>query len=504
MLRKAITLIVASFVLLFAVGRVNAGTGAEEADNIVKVLRTSNVAQVNSYVPKVYDLKYVNPFAVARFIGRPMQAEEGGFWTFAAPNETSGKVLVVCPKHMIPSMDELIAKIDRPNLTTSAGEKRQYVEMKHRSVADTNFVSTLSDWMSNGVASLITDPQTDALYLKDTPVAMPSLLDAIAQFDVPTAEVAVDVTVYEVDVANDNSLGLDFHAWKNGPGRNLFALGGFGEYEKADYNGRTLINGVSQGPDAPMFDSGSNILGLPAARMNNYGWNAAYYYQVPSAYFDALNVKGKARIVNKTRVSILNGYTGEIASGDEILYYQVQNGPAPVGGYRTRWLDPLGRDATYPDNRTVVGKKATTGVALEVTPTIGTDMITLDVDYVVGTLTGFDGEGVPMIAERQQSSTVRVKDGEEVVLGGVVRDAKVQTTRKVPVLGSIPVLGYWFGGEISTAQKSMVVVILKPTVVQNFNNLTAEDQDLLAKVKGDVAAPLQPDQYGWDMYFMGR
>jgi len=66
------------------------------------------------------------------------------------------------------------------------------------------------------------------------------------------------------------------------------------------------------------------------------------------------------------------------------------------------------------------------------------------------------------------------------------------------------VLGYWFGGEISTAQKSMVVVILKPTVVQNFNNLTAEDQDLLAKVKGDVAAPLQPDQYGWDMYFMGR
>ncbi|HNV55565.1 MAG TPA: hypothetical protein PKO17_10395, partial [Pseudomonadales bacterium] len=70
-------------------------------------------------------------------------------------------------------------------------------------------------------------------------------------------------------------------------------------------------------------------------------------------------------------------------------------------------------------------------------------MITLDVDYVVGTLTGFDGEGVPMIAERQQSSTVRVKDGEEVVLGGVVRDAKVQTTRKVPVLGSIPVLGYW-------------------------------------------------------------
>jgi type II secretory pathway component GspD/PulD (secretin) len=329
-------------------------------------------------------------------------------------------------------------------------------------------------------------------------------LDAIAQFDVPTAEVAVDVTIYEVDVANDNSLGLDFHAWKNGPGRNLFALGGFGEYEKIDKSGRSLINGVSQGLDAPYFDSGSNLAGIPATRMNNYGANAAFYYQVPSAYFDALNVKGKARIVNKTRVSILNGYTGEVASGDEFLYYDVQNGPAPIGGARNSWLDPLGQDATYPDNRTVVGKKATTGVALEVTPTIGTDMITLDVDYTVGTLTGFDGEGAPLVAEREQSSTVRVKDGEEVVLGGVVRDAKVQTTRKIPVLGSIPVLGYLFGGEISTAQKSMVVVILKPTVVQNFNNLTAEDQDLLAKVKGEVEAPLQPDQYGWDMYFMGR
>jgi type II secretory pathway component GspD/PulD (secretin) len=548
MLRKAVALTAATLILLSASGD---SAGAEQSDSIVQVLRTSNIAQVNRYVPKVFDLEHVNPFAVVKFLHSTIQPEEGGIYTFASPEGDSGKVLVICPEFQLDSISDLIGKIDRPKLTSSTGIARKFAKMRHRSVADAAFINTISANMQFGNAVIRTDPELNALYLEDLPTAMEDHCNYLMEeWDVPTSEVACDVSIYEVDVSNDGKIGLDYHAWKNGPGRNLFALGGFSEFEKVR-NPLNQVGNSTYGYD-PMYNSGSNIMGLPANRMNSHGYNFSWYYQVPSAYFDFLGVKGKARVVTKTRLSILNTRTGNLTTGEEFLYYLTQNGPAPVGGIRPAGysLDPLGlgdqrvwdpgdpyvyiytdpgqeprvdvsrsgylrSENTYPDNRTLVGQIANSGVRLQITPVIATDKITLAVSYEVSTLTGFDGEGRPQMSRRAvldnrypwhpdyPGDVVQSTDGAEIMLGGVVREAKVQQTTKVPVLGSIPVLGYWFGGETTTAQRTMVVVVLKTTVIQNFDSVTAEDKDLLAKVRGDVPAPLQEDEYGWDMYLFG-
>ena len=596
MLRKAVTLTAATFVLLAAVAWSNGESAGDkqQADRAVRILRTVNKAQINRYVPKVYDLKHVNPYDVIRFIHRTIQVEEGGVYTFANPEGNCGKVMVICPEHQIAALDELMKEIDKPNLTTSSGIARTYKMMKHRSVVDEDFCKVATAYAQDGSFVAVTDPQTNAVFLQDTPVAQEDLLKACAEkWDVPTPEVACDVTVYEVDVSNDGALGLDFAAWKNGPGRNLFALGGFTEFEKVsnldEHISEDFPIGGGRLNAEPLYDSGSNIVGLPTNRMNSHGYNVAYYYQVPSAYFDYLGVKGKSRVVTKTRLSILNAHQGSISTGEQFLYYLTQNGPAPTGGIRPPGypLDPLNKasrgdtnmilDATgnvqfmipvqqlpvgqvlngavvnwdnvpmviptplrtdtlvngpiYPDNRTVVGQMADrqtqgaslkgfmydratgqsvalnrniaaaeAGVFLDVIPVIGEDRITLGLAYSVVNLTGFDGEGRPQLASRSNTNTVQAKDGEEILLGGLTREAKVQTTRKVPILGSIPVLGYWFGGEITTAQKKMVVIVMKNTVVKNFNTLGDEDKDLLAKVRGETKAPLPADEYGWDMY----
>ena len=54
--------------------------------HLVKVLRTTNKAQTNRYVPKVYDFKNVNPADVLRFFRRVMEIEEGAWYTFLAPD----------------------------------------------------------------------------------------------------------------------------------------------------------------------------------------------------------------------------------------------------------------------------------------------------------------------------------------------------------------------------------------------------------------------------------
>lgn len=571
MLKKAATLTLALLVLA-AVGVWSGARAEEQADKIVRLLRTTNKAQVNSYVPKVYDLQHVNPYAVVRWITRTVQPEEGSFYSFCNPDGNSGKILVICPAHQLEGFDQLIQEVDRPNLTSQDGEKRAYVKLKNRSVADPAFLDTLKSYGAEGSFLLRTDPQVNALVLEDTPSGMATVLAALDEsIDVPTKEVAADVTIYEVDVNNDGSLGLDFHAWKNGPGRNLFALGAFTQYESlSDVHVSSDDASYNLAQNQPMFDSGAGTLGLPGNRMSARGANFAYFYHVPSAYFDALSVKGKARVVQKTRLAVLNNRQGSISAGEQILFYGSQTpesvqlglaqylpegggllgalvntenlttmpapGGAPYGGYRGNLpLDPYGDSVFYPDNRTVVAaakdatvpgktisgqmydratgqvvkinnqiRAAESGVFLDLVPKIGEDRMTLDVMYSVVTLTGYDDSGVPQLASRSDSATVQAKDGQEIVLGSQVREAKIKTTRKVPMLGSLPVLGYWFGGEITSAKKNMVVVVMKPTIVKNFNNLAQEDNDLLAKVKGESPAPLPKDEYGWDMYLMGR
>ena len=82
---------------------------------VVKILRTTDKAQVNQYVPVAFDLKHVNPFAVIRFIRRVIEVEEGNWWSFAAPGQNRGRLLVNVPIWQVEPLKELVALIDRPN-----------------------------------------------------------------------------------------------------------------------------------------------------------------------------------------------------------------------------------------------------------------------------------------------------------------------------------------------------------------------------------------------------
>ncbi|MBM3333972.1 hypothetical protein FJY63_04860, partial [Candidatus Sumerlaeota bacterium] len=115
----------------------------EMPERLVKVLRTTNKAQTNRYVPKVYEFKNVNPFDVVRFYRRVLEIEEGRFASFMAPNGKSGLVLVLAPEYQIPSLDQLMASIDRPGLTTSGGDAWKYFRLKHRAADDVGFLSAV-------------------------------------------------------------------------------------------------------------------------------------------------------------------------------------------------------------------------------------------------------------------------------------------------------------------------------------------------------------------------
>ena len=439
--------------------------------NVVKVLRTSNKAQINRYVPKVYEFRNVNPGAFAyRLCHGFVTVEDGIISCFAAPDRKSGMVLVVVPEYQIPKADELMGALDREKLTASTGSEYQYVPLKNRSALDQDFVNGLMMNGTNDVTPL-PDVETNSLFFGGSPSGVQKVMEALAKYDTPTPQVSVSAKVYEVNVTNDGQLGLDFQSWKNGPGRALASVGAFGEYER--------IKG-----SPTQFDSGAGTAGLPQRSMNAYGRGAAFYYDVPSAFFDFLAVKRKARVMTNTSVSVLNAETAVFRSVDHVPYNTVTVAAAA----NTEKILPQEPGQAQIAPNTVNDRRLETaikeiGVELRVTPVIGREKVNLTILSKTSDLSGFDGAGVPLVATREAESKISAKDGEEVVLGGMSREQTVRGANKVPVLGSIPVIGYLFGSE-STAKKTSTVVQVITAAMLRDGGLTAAQQATIREVEG--------------------
>ena len=472
--------------------------------HLIKVLRTTNKAQTNRYIPRVYTTK-ANPYTMYRWINRSVRIEEGAFHFFAEEGEDgkvkSGKIVVVAPEEMLPGIDALMKIIDRPGLTSSAGEKFYYFRPKHRHVRDAGFlnmVDSLSVNWSSGHKEA--DVEANMYLVYDAVSGTKDLVKFLPQIDVAPPQVMIEVTVYEVYVDNEAKIGLDYVSWKNGPGRNLAA---FGAYHERGSGG---------------------TLGVPGHGFRAKGANAAWFLDVPSAFFDFLVVKGKARVMTSAKLAARNLISASLSSGDTILYYHTRVGPAPNGGIRPLNipLDPdddpeLANGSSsniYPDNRTVVGTQvireltgSKSGVELSITPLIADNEINLKIDTSVVSHTGFDDKGAPVLAERTAKSEIRVRDGQETILGGYSREVFLQRADKIPVLGSLPVIGYLFGGDANTTERRRVVIVVTPHVVTDFSAMAYEKTKIDAalirsKALRKTATEVPKTEVGFDQWLL--
>ena len=517
MVRISATLAAALTMALAAVASAQSPASAKAPDelpaHLIKVLRTTNKAQTNRYVPKVYDIQYANPYNLFRWVRRAAQIEEGGYYFFARPDENGqvkgGKVVVILPEYMLPGMDEMMALLDRPGLTSASGEIFYYFRPNHRNTADTGFVQMIQAITGNS-GDVVADHEANMLLVYAAESKVEDVKRMLPYVDVPPAQVMIEATVYEIRVDNESALGLDYVAWKNGPGRNAFGYQLFSE--------QLRVNSL----DDMGVVTGDSISVLPGHRYSASGGNVAWVLDVPSAFFDFLVVKGKARVMTSAKIAARNRIPASLEAGDTILYYNVVNGVAPLAGVRPTGfpVDPQNTATVsntsnpFPDNRIVVGTRTTreltgdvAGVKLEITPVIGENEITLDVGVELVSHTGYDDKGVPQLVERSATSTLQLRDNEQVVLGGYSREVFVQRADKMPWLGSLPYLGWLFGKEGNTTERRQVVIVLTPHVITDFTAMgyqqTQIDAALIkSKALRQQATEVPHTDVGFDQWLM--
>ena len=163
---------------------------------------------------------------------------------------------------------------------------------------------------------------------------------------------------------------------------------------------------------------------------------------VLNARLNAMVQNHEARILARPSISTLNNVAASLLVGQQypIVYFDARTGTQQV-------------------------QFVNVGVNLNVTPTIGTDgAITTDLetDYSTAVL----GQGnYPLISTRKATSTLRVHDGETIVIAGLFSDISDETLTKVPFLGDLPFLGEIFKRRQKNKQHDEVVFLITPHLV---------------------------------------
>jgi type IV pilus assembly protein PilQ len=168
-----------------------------------------------------------------------------------------------------------------------------------------------------------------------------------------------------------------------------------------------------------------------------------------------LESNGIANVKSRPLLSTLNGHTASLKIGETQNY--VFTDILPVNSVT---------GTSYIEQEKI--EKIEANISFEITPWVGSNkQLTLEIKPDFQTPKGefsSDKKLIPSINTRTFESTVKLKDGETIILGGLVQDTKTYSESKFPLLGDIPILGEFFKTKYDQKEKSELIIYLTPRI----------------------------------------
>ncbi len=186
-----------------------------------------------------------------------------------------------------------------------------------------------------------------------------------------------------------------------------------------------------------------------------YGLKYAIIGQTIESLLMALEKNTKVNVLSTPKILTVDNKEAVINIGQEVPYLEStqQTNTGLVTSY------------SYKD----------VGVILTVTPRINkSGTVSLDVNQQINNLIEFTLFNAPIIAKREASASVTVKDGQTMIIGGIMQDNKTETINRVPILSSFPFIGSLFKRKEITSTKTELIVFITPHIIRNpedANNL---------------------------------
>ena len=451
----ALIMAAAQFGTAYAQNAINA-PNAQNAQKVKKLEFLQDDAQ-DTFVSKLYTLQNVKAVDATPFVQGAVKRYNVNS-TVEALNYTEGKkqfLLVSTPPAFLPYVDDIIKNLDRPggepdkagSVIDGTGISRFAYLPKHRSTP--TMVAALNAGVKDNSGYVWRDAVSNLIYWKDTPARGQLILAWAKGFDRPAPQVELQFKVYELRNSELDDIGVDYLAWKNGPGLNIFQAG----YESITY--QTVEKFLSN------MDKFSNF---------SYGG----YFTAPQfdlSFVRLLSQKGRAKIVSSGTLTVVNNY--------EVLpAYNVRISPQ---------FQNIAKDA---NDRTTVDTGANADFSLTVTRPIIcftasgekdqiykgdafdqttynslTGTVQLAYALTINNVVERNNRGTELTESNAINSALTFELQGEHLLGVFNQTQKVEQTIGIPFLSDIPYLKYLFSTTTNIDSETKLYVTVSGRLV---------------------------------------
>jgi len=291
---------------------------------------------------------------------------------------------------------------------------------------------------------IVTDQRTNQMIITDVPWKRPTIDKLIETLDLPTRQVSIEARIVESSTNYTQNLGIQW-------GFNMIADAAYGNQTSLAFPNSVLIDGNAiVDPNAPGLQNPNTLNGyainLPAPVFNSglgvsLG-NVANTFRLDAA-ITAMQKNGKGRIISAPKTTTQNNQSASIMQGRQIPVQTIQN-------------------------NTVTTRYVPAALELEVTPQITADGTIITQLKITNNSADFANlvQGIPPIITQEIETTVMVKDGGTIVIGGLYRVEDNKTTDSVPLLSKIPLLGNLFKNSQKQSAQKELLIFITPRIIK--------------------------------------
>ena len=316
----------------------------------------------------------------------------------------------------------------------SAGEKEKTEKKKEETEKkeETQSGGGKSD-IKSGIQA---DTALNALIVSGSEAFIAAVEGIIQQLDVKRAQIIIETVIAELTDSFTRELGVDWATLSSSGGAIVDLSGSLGAVVGA--YGATG-NGFGAAARASELGRGG-LIGAAGSIRDTSGWAALYRL---------LNTDSRSNVLSTPYIVTLDNEEASFTVGNNIA---IRTSIVGTG-----------------DDRTTNIERKDVGIKLVIKPQVtGGDTVKLDINQEVSAvIPSADGAAGVTTTIRKITTTVQVRDGGLVALGGLLEDSQDESGGKVPGLGDIPYLGYLFRSQGSRLRKTNLMIFMRPRIIKD-------------------------------------
>jgi len=326
--------------------------------------------------------------------------------------------------------------------------------------------------MNHKRLAIVADENTNALVITAPPAVMRDLRQVIRRLDIRRPQVLIEAIIAEVSTGAGFNLGVQWRSTDITSSDQNGVVGGT-NFSSTDNPG---INSLSGDPLNAISGLGA-LFGLSLGYIRGSADILGTKVLNMAGLLTALSSDADSNILSTPSLLTTDNHEAEIVVGNNL--------PFATGSYTST-------GNTNPTNPFTTYERKDIGLKLKVRPQISEgDTVRLDIEQEVSNLSGSVTAvvaGLETTTTRSIKTSVMVDDGRILVLGGLISDELQETEHRVPILGSIPVLGWLFRYNSSSRSRKNLMVFLRPVIIRDkgkSDTITFDKYDYLRRLQGD-------------------